>query len=65
LLTGSLVVENIFGLPGVGKFFIDAALARDYGMVLGTVIFYMFLILALNLAVDVLYALFDPRVRRR
>ena len=65
LLTGSIVVENIFGLPGVGKFFIDAALSRDYGMVLGTVVFYMFLILALNLAVDLLYALLDPRIRRR
>ena len=65
LLTGSIVVENIFGLPGVGKFFIDAALSRDYGMVLGTVVFYMFLILALNLMVDILYALLDPRVRHR
>lgn len=65
LLTGSIVVENIFGLPGVGKFFIDAALNRDYGMVLGTVVFYMFLILALNLLVDLLYAALDPRVRRR
>lgn len=65
LLTGSIVVENIFGLPGVGKFFIDAALSRDYGMVLGTVVFYMFLILALNLMVDMVYATLDPRVRRR
>lgn len=65
LLIGSIVVENIFGLPGVGKFFIDAALNRDYGMVLGTVVFYMFLILALNLLVDMLYALLDPRVRYR
>ena len=65
LLTGSIVVENIFGLPGVGKFFIDAALNRDYGMVLGTVVFYMFLILALNLLVDMAYAALDPRVRRR
>ena len=65
LLTGSIVVENIFGLPGIGKFFIDAALSRDYGMVLGTVVFYMFLILALNLLVDMLYAALDPRVRQR
>lgn len=65
LLTGSIVIENIFGLPGIGKFFIDAALSRDYGMVLGTVVFYMFLILALNLLVDMLYAALDPRVRQR
>ncbi|MFV0431924.1 MAG: ABC transporter permease subunit [Alphaproteobacteria bacterium] len=63
LLTGSLVVESIFGLPGIGKFFIDSALNRDYGMVLGTVIFYMFLITILNLIVDILYAYLDPKVR--
>jgi len=63
LLTGSIVVEQIFGLPGVGRYFINAALNRDYGMVLGTVIFYMFLIIVLNLLVDLLYAWLDPRVR--
>jgi oligopeptide transport system permease protein len=65
LLTGSLVVESIFGLPGIGQYFIRAALNRDYGMVLGTVIFYMVLIIALNLLVDLLYAWLDPRVRYR
>ena len=65
LLTGSLVVETIFGLPGIGRFFISAALNRDYGMVLGTVIFYIFLIIVLNLIVDFIYALLDPRVRYR
>ncbi|MCB1384321.1 MAG: ABC transporter permease subunit [Nitratireductor sp.] len=65
LLTGSLVVEQIFGLPGIGRFFINAALARDYGMVLGTVIFYMVLIIFLNLLVDIAYAFLDPKVRTR
>lgn len=65
LLTGSLVVETIFGLPGIGRFFINAALNRDYGMVLGTVIFYMVLIVALNLLVDIAYAWLDPKVRTR
>ena len=65
LLTGSLVVETIFGLPGIGRYFINAALNRDYGMVLGTVVFYMVLILVLNLIVDLLYAWLDPRVRGR
>lgn len=65
LLTGSLVVEQIFALPGIGKYFISAALNRDYGLVLGTTIFYMFIILALNLVVDVLYAWLDPKVRYR
>ncbi|ODT78192.1 MAG: oligopeptide transporter permease [Pelagibacterium sp. SCN 64-44] len=65
LLTGSLIVEQIFGLPGIGKYFINAALNRDYGLVLGTVILYMFLILALNLIVDLVYAWLDPKVRYR
>ncbi len=63
LLTGSVIVETIFGLPGIGRYFINAALNRDYGMVLGTVIFYMVLIVVLNLIVDILYAWLDPRVR--
>ncbi|HEY8595479.1 MAG TPA: ABC transporter permease subunit [Devosiaceae bacterium] len=65
LLTGSLVVEQIFGLPGIGKYFITAALNRDYGLVLGTTIVYMFIIIALNLVVDLLYAWLDPKVRYR
>ncbi len=63
LLTGSLVVEMIFGLPGIGKYFIDAALNRDYGVVLGTIILFMVMITILNLIVDILYAFLDPRVR--
>lgn len=65
LLTGSLAVEQIFGLPGIGKYFITAALNRDYGVVLGTTILYMFIILAMNLIVDLLYAWLDPKVRYR
>ena len=63
LLTGSLVVEQIFGLPGIGKYFVQAALNRDYGLVLGTTVFYILLILVLNLVVDMVYAWLDPRVR--
>ncbi|MFC3703820.1 ABC transporter permease [Devosia honganensis] len=65
LLTGSLIVEQIFGLPGIGKYFINAALNRDYGLVLGTVILYMAVILVLNLLVDLAYAWLDPKVRYR
>jgi len=65
LLTGSLIVEQIFGLPGIGKYFINAALNRDYGLVLGTVILYMAIILVLNLLVDLTYAWLDPKVRYR
>ena len=65
LLTGSIVIEQIFGIPGIGSYFVNAALNRDYGMVLGTVIFYMALIVLLNLLVDLAYAFLDPKVRTR
>lgn len=65
LLTGSLVVEQVFSLPGIGKYFITAALNRDYGLVLGTTVLYVFIILALNLIVDIVYAWLDPKVRYR
>ena len=63
LLTGSLVVERIFGLPGIGRYFIEGAIDRDYTLVLGVVIFYAAFIILLNLVADVLYAVLDPRVR--
>jgi oligopeptide transport system permease protein len=63
LLTGSLVVEKIFNLPGLGKFFVISALQRDYTVVMGMVIVYAGLILFLNLIADLLYAALDPRVR--
>jgi oligopeptide transport system permease protein len=63
LITGSLVVEKIFNLPGLGKFFVISALQRDYTVVMGMVIFYAGLIVVLNLIADLLYATLDPRVR--
>jgi oligopeptide transport system permease protein len=63
LLTGSLVVEKIFNLPGLGKFFVISALQRDYTVVMGMVIVYAALILVLNLIADLIYAALDPRVR--
>src|SRR5690606_15792959 len=63
LLTGSLVVEQVFGLPGIGRYFISAALARDYGIVLGTTVLYVGIIIVLNLIVDIVYAWLDPKVR--
>ena len=63
LLTGSLVVEQLFGLPGIGRAFVLSALQRDYTVVLGVVIVYAALILALNLVADLLSAVVDPRVR--
>jgi len=63
LMTGSIVVENVFGIPGVGRYFIDGALNRDYPLVMGTVILAAVLVLLANLMVDLLYAWLDPRVR--
>jgi oligopeptide transport system permease protein len=63
ILTGSLIVEQIFGVPGIGRYFIQAALNRDYTLVLGVVICYAALIIALNFVADILYGLLDPRVR--
>ena len=63
LITGSLVVERLFNLPGLGKNFVVSALQRDYTVVMGVVILYASLIIALNLLADVIYALLDPRVR--
>lgn len=65
VLTGSVVIETIFSIPGIGRYFVGAALNRDYTMVLGTVVSYSALLLTLNLAVDVLYAWLDPRVQVR
>ena len=63
ILTGSLIVEEIFGLPGIGRYFVQGALNRDYTLVMGVVICYAALIIALNFIADVVYALLDPRVR--
>jgi oligopeptide transport system permease protein len=63
VLTGSLVVEQIFGLPGIGRYFVQGALNRDYTLVMGVVILYASLIIILNLVVDLAYAALDPKVR--
>ena len=63
LLTGSFVVENLFQIPGIGVFMVNSSLSRDYTMVVGLVLLYAVLLLLLNLAVDLGYALLDPRVR--
>lgn len=64
ILTGSVVVEEVFGIPGVGQFFIRGALNRDYTLVLGITVLYAALVILLNLAVDLLYGFLDPRIRR-
>ena len=63
IMTGSLVVESIAGLPGIGRYMVQGALNRDYTLVMGMVIIYSALLIAMGLIVDLLYAWLDPRVR--
>ena len=63
LLTGSLVVEKIFAVPGIGREFVESALNRDYWMALGTVVLYGTLLVLFNLLVDIAYGYLDPRIR--
>jgi len=63
LISGSFIIESIFFIPGLGRFFVTAAFNRDYTMVLGTVLFYAILIILLNLLVDVIQAALDPKAR--
>ena len=63
LLTGSVVIEQVFELPGIGRYFVQAALNRDYTLVMGVVVVYAAFILIFNLLVDLCYARLDPRIR--
>ena len=63
VLTGSVVIEQIFSIPGLGRYFVQGALNRDYTLVMGVVVFYGMLIILFNFIVDVLYRLLDPRIK--
>jgi oligopeptide transport system permease protein len=63
-MTGSVVIETIFGLPGIGRAFVEGASNRDYPVVMGIVIVYAVFIQILNLLVDVIYGYLDPRIRQ-
>ncbi len=63
IITGSVVIEKIFGIPGIGRFFVLGALNRDYTLVMGVVVFYGIIIILFNLIVDILYGILDPKVR--
>jgi oligopeptide transport system permease protein len=65
LVTGGVIVESIFGVPGVGGYFVDSIFQRDYSMIMGTTLVYAALIVLANLAVDVSYGLLDPRIRQQ
>jgi oligopeptide transport system permease protein len=62
IVTGSVVIEQIFLVPGIGNFFVKSALNRDYTLILGTVIVYSLILVLMNLIVDILYGLIDPRI---
>ncbi|MBI4496539.1 MAG: ABC transporter permease [Chloroflexi bacterium] len=61
--TGSFVIENLFSIPGIGRLFVQGVFQRDYGLIMGTTLFYAFIVAIANLVVDVLYAFVDPRIR--
>jgi oligopeptide transport system permease protein len=63
VMTGSVVIESLFDIPGLGRYFIQGSLNRDYPLVMGLVIFYAFIIVTMNLIVDILYAYLDPKVK--
>ena len=63
LLNGAVIVETIFGFPGVGKVMIDAILQRDFAVVLAAIMVTAFAIFVMNLIIDILYAVLDPRIR--
>ncbi len=63
VITGSVVIEKIFGIPGLGRYFVQGALNRDYTLVMGVVVFYGVLIILFNFIVDLLYGALDPKVR--
>ena len=62
-MSGQIIVEQIFGLPGIGRLFIASIGARDYPVIQGIVMFIAMIVLLANLVVDVLYAWLDPRIR--
>lgn len=65
LITGSFIIENMYGIPGIGKRFVGSVLARDYAVIMGTTLFYAIIVAFANLAVDLAYAVVDPRIRYR
>jgi oligopeptide transport system permease protein len=65
LVTGSFIIEQLFSVPGTGRLFVQSVMGRDYGLIMGTTLFYATIIVLANLVVDLAYAWFDPRIRYR
>ncbi len=65
LLSGSFIIESMFNINGIGREFIVAVQRRDYGLIMGTIVLYAFTVAVINLIVDLMYAVVDPRIRYR
>lgn len=63
LISGSFIIETLFGVPGIGRLFVQGVFQRDYGLIMGAILFYAFMIALVNLIVDIFYAVIDPRIR--
>ncbi len=63
LISGSFIIENLFNIPGIGRLFVQGVFARDYPLIMGSILFYAFAVAIINLFVDILYAAIDPRIR--
>jgi len=63
LISGSFIIENLFSIPGIGRLFVQGVFNRDYGLIMGSILFYAFVVAMVNLAVDLLYGVIDPRIR--
>lgn len=65
ILTGSFVIESVFNIPGLGRYFVTSITNRDYTVILGVTVFYAFLLISMNLLVDIMYVVIDPRIKYR
>jgi oligopeptide transport system permease protein len=63
LVTGSFIIETMFGFPGMGRAYVQSIGQRDYSMIMGTTLIFAFLVALANLSVDIIYSVIDPRIR--
>jgi oligopeptide transport system permease protein len=63
LVTGSFIIEQFFGIPGIGRYYVQGIVQRDYSLIMAMTVIYAFTVAALNVVVDVLYGYIDPRIR--
>jgi oligopeptide transport system permease protein len=63
LVTGSFIIEAFFGIPGIGRYYVQAIVTRDYSLIMAMTVIYAFAVAAMNVVVDILYGYIDPRIR--